>query len=157
MSRALSATAKAAIFAQETGECPLFLVEFDHTDWGSPIRIVNNTEDVVSGGNTYTAFPFELELPESAPDREARTTIRVCNVDRQIVALLDALATPPTATLSLVLASTPNTIELGPADFELVDYQYGTLVLEGTLAYEDVLNERIPADIFSPGDYPGLF
>ena len=157
MSRTLSATAAAALFKASTGEAPIFLVTFDHDDWASPIRMANNMEAVVSGGETFFPFPFELSLPGEDPERESTTTITACNVDRQMSAALDALSSAPSVTVALVLASTPNVIELGPAEFSLRDYQYSKLTIEGSLSYEDVLNEMIPAGTFNPGEFRGLF
>lgn len=158
MSRSLSSNALQALFAQETGEALLFLVEMDHADWGSPVRIVNNNVDVVSNSDTYTAFPFEVTMPtEDQEQPQPKTKLNVCNVDRQIIALFRALATAPTVELSIVLGSTPDAIEYGPAEFKITDYSYDAQTITATMSYEDVLSEPIPADTFCPADYAGLF
>ena len=153
----LSAAGVAATFAESTGEVPLYLIQFDHTDLTSPIRMVNNKEDIVSNGNIYTAFPFDIILPEQTPDRASTTTVRLCNVDRQVSTLLDGLSSRPTLTVSMVLASSPDTIELGPAEYEVIDYVYGSTTIEATLSYENVNEELIPAHTINPADFPGAF
>ena len=157
MSRTLSSNMLTAIFKQETSECLLFLVEIDHASWANPVRIVNNNVDVVSGGNTYTAYPFEITLPADDPDiPQPQTKIKVDNVDRQITALFNALSTKPTVTISLVLGSSPSTIEFGPAAFIVTDYGYDIQSVEVTLSYENVLNELVPSGTFNPANFSGL-
>lgn len=46
----------------------LTLLTVEHTTLSTPLRIVRNNEDVTSNGNVYTAFPFEVELPNSSDD-----------------------------------------------------------------------------------------
>ncbi len=158
MSRTLSSTALAALFAQETGECLLYLIEFDHADWGAPVRVVNNNEDVVSGGDTYSAYPVKMTLPsEDAGRPQVQTKLVIGNVDRQVVSLFRALSTMPTCAVSIALGSTPSTIEYGPASFLVTDYSYTKHTVEMSLSFENILNEPIPADTFNPADYAGLF
>ena len=157
MSRTLSSAALQALFAQETGEALLFLVVVSHDDWAEPLRLVNNNEDISSGGNVYSAFPVEIELPKEDAEQIAKTSIRICNVDRQITAALRELQTPPMVSVSIILGSTPDTVEAGPFEFELQDYSYDQFTVTGTLAYEDVLNEPLPSHTFNPSHFPGLF
>jgi hypothetical protein len=155
MSRSLSSAALQAIFAQETGEAVFFLVEIDHTTWASPLRMVNNNENVISNGDTYFAFPFDVHLPADTT-QQPRTQIKICNVDRSMTLALRALSTSPTVTLSVVLGSTPDTIEAGPFAFTLADYSFTATTIQGTLVFEDMLNEPFPQGTFNPAEYPGL-
>jgi hypothetical protein len=68
MSRALSAGTMDALFAQETGECFLYLVEVNHADFAQPLRITNNAVDVVSNGDTYQNYPLKMTLPKDDPE-----------------------------------------------------------------------------------------
>ena len=63
MARTVSATLEAAVYEQETNEIFHILLEIAHTDMSATLRFVNNTEDVVSNGDTYTAFPFLIDFP----------------------------------------------------------------------------------------------
>ena len=62
---------------------------------GSPIiRVVRNTEDVTwpsTGGNVFTAFPFELEeIGETSKNEVPQVVVRVGNMTRAIQAYLEA-------------------------------------------------------------------
>jgi hypothetical protein len=158
MPRTLSSTARRAIFAQETGEVFLLLLTIAHPQLAEPIRVVNNNEDVVSGGVTFQRFPFELALPPETEEAPPTVSLRIANADRQIVQAVRALAGDAmTVDVSVVLASSPDTIEAGPYRFTLRDVSYDAAIVEGTLRFEDVLNEPYPADSFTPARFPGLF
>jgi len=64
------------------------------TPKGIIIRICANTEDViwpVTGGDTYIAFPFELdEIGESSKGEIPQLTIRVSNVSRVMQSYMEA-------------------------------------------------------------------
>src|SRR5579885_2175455 len=90
VSRALSLAARQAVNAQETGEVFLLLLTLDHDELAAPIRVVNNTVDIVSRGNTYIAYPFQLELPAEDADQISSVRLSIDNVDRTIVQSLRA-------------------------------------------------------------------
>jgi hypothetical protein len=156
MSRNLSTLAKQAIYAQETGEVFLLLLTISGSGL-TTIRVVNNTQDVVSGGNTYLGFPFDITLADEDELRPPRMRLRIDNVDRQIVQALRSLTVTPTIQLDVVLASQPNTIEASFPGFTLRDASYDALVVEGDLLLEDVLNEPFPQHAFTPQHFPAVF
>jgi len=157
VSRDITVTAKQAIYSQETSEVFLVLLTIDHADLAAPIRVVNNTKNIVSNGNTFIGFPFFADMPQERDDRLARVTLTIDNVDRQIVTAVRSITSPPSATMEVVLASDPDTVEAGPFSFTLRDVRYDSLVVEGELSFEDVLNEPYPGDSFTPATHPGLF
>jgi len=150
-------TAEAELLKQETGEAFLVLLTIDHDDLTAPIRVVNNHENITSNGNEFIAFPFEIELPGAGGDSLPEVTLRIDNVDRQIVQAIRSISGPPTVTLEVIMASTPNTIEAGPYEFTLRDATYDALTVEGRLQFQDILNEPYPADSFGPSGFQGLF
>jgi len=153
----LSLAARRAVNAQETDEVFLLLLALDHDDLAEPIRVVNNTEDVTSRGNAYVAYPFEIALPDEDPESVARVTLRIDNVDREIVKSLRAIQAPLSVALEVVMASSPDTVEAGPFNMTLVAAEYDALTVTGELAFEDVLNESFPGHSYIPSEYPGLF
>ncbi len=153
----LSAAVLQGLFAANTDLVPLVLVTLDHPDMVEPIRVVRNTAAITSRGETYEAAWFRPELPLDSGEELAQVRLEVDNVDRTLVAELRGLDSPPTVTLEVVTSADPDTVELGPFAFELQDAEYDTLVVRGTLAYEDILNEGFPAGTYNPRDFPGLF
>ena len=157
MSRALSSAAKAGAFAQQTDQVYLVLLEIDNGEMASPIRVVNNYADVVSGGETYTAYPFDITLPTDADDAIPQATLTIDNVDRVITDAIREMVGSATVTISVVLAASPSTIEAGPYVMNLRNVTWNALTVSGQLAAEDVLNEPYPGEYMTPELFPGLF
>lgn len=155
--RTVSTAFRLAAFAQETGEVPLVLLEITHPDLATPIRIVDNREDVVSGGNTFLAFPCEIVFPEDREDALPVCRIVVQNVGREITDGVRALTSAPTIKVAAVLASSPSTIEIGWMEFSLAEVSWDALTVEGTFGPPPVLNEPFPSLLYTPADFPGLF
>lgn len=155
--RNVSDVFKRAIFASETDEVFLALVQIDHPSLAAPIRVTSDGVDTVVGADTYVSFPFDLILPDDADDRPPVATLRIDNVDRTIVETIRSITSPPTVTIRVVLASDPTVTEVEFSDFELRDVQYDALVVEGRLTLESFLDEPYPGARFDPSRFPGLF
>ena len=158
MVRAVSATLEAAVYAQQTDQVFHILLAISHTDMSATLRFVNNTADVTSNGDVYTAFPFSIDFPPSdGEDQLPSVQLAIDNIDRSIIAELRDIDSAPTAAVSVVLASDPDTIECGPLSFTLKSIDYDAKVITAQLGFEDILNEPFPAGTFTPTDFPGLF
>lgn len=157
MPRPLSTAAKQAIYAQETGEAFLMLLTISHAQLTPTLRFAGNYVDVVSRGQTYLGWPFAIALPAEVDDQLPTVQVQIDNVDRRIMEGVRALTSAPAVTLEVVLASAPDTVEAGPFAFTLRNADYDALVVTGSLAFEDVLNEPYPQHAFTPAKFPGLF
>lgn len=154
MSRALSGSARAALYEQTSDEVWLELITIDHDDLASPIRLVGNSEDVTSRGNVFTACGFP---PVPLPDDGQDVTFIVENVSQTILTAVRSIVTPIDITLEVVLASDPDTVEAGPFAFQSRKFVFSARTIEFSLAYEPLLQEPFPAFTYTPIDYPGLF
>jgi hypothetical protein len=157
MSRPLSLAARHALTASETDDVFLILLTIASAEMAVPIRVVNDRANLTSRGSDFIAFPFDLVLPADDGETLSQVQLRIDNVDREIVAALRQLTTPPDVTMEVVRAAEPDVIEAGPFAMQLVAADYTALVVTGTLAFEDVLNARFPGDDFAPASHPGLF
>ena len=156
MSRTLSTAATQGVMAQETAEIYLVILAISHAAI-STLYVVQNTVDVVSNGNTYIAYPFDLTLPPDSDQGLIMANLTIDNVDRQIVAALRLITSPPSVAVSVILASSLDTVEAGPYNMLVESAEYDDLTVRFKLAFEDVLNEPFPAPRFDPPSYPGMF
>lgn len=160
MARTIATTVINAFNAETTTQAFFALLEASHPDWAGTVRLVNDQTDVVSNGNTYTAFPFSVVLPADSDDESPRLRVAISNVTRLLVADLRSIAssrTRVTATLTLV-----STIDLDTAiaefpDFELVNVSYNADVIQFDLVIDPFLTEAFPALSFAPSTTPGVF
>lgn len=158
MSRTVSLPFMQAAFAQETGEAPVILITIDHASLGTPIRVAGYDVDIVSNGDTYVAFPFEITLPTDLEEGAPRAKLSIDNIDRSIViAIRTASGLPPTCTMQIVLASTPNTVEASFPSFTMRNVSYSAETVEAELVLDALTSEPFPAGKFRQGAFPGIF
>ncbi len=158
MSNQLSNQLIAQMFAQESGDPFLILVTLTHPDFAGPVRLVNNQEDIVSNGETFSAFPMEITLPiddESNSAREIQITF--ANTGLELVDELRGVQTPINVQLDMILASTPDIVEFSFQEFKLRQVSFNQFTIQGSLYMDDFLNTELTSENYSPSIYPGLY
>ena len=133
MSRNLSSVTTQALLRQQTEQVFLLLVEIDHADLASPIRLVNNYESIVSNGETYVAAAFAFTPPVEEDGTIKNSRITFDNVDRAIVEAVRAISSPPTVDVSVIRAAAADTVEAGPWTFYLRAVNYDAHIVSGEL------------------------
>lgn len=154
---ALSTRMKQALFSQETEEVMLALLKIEQDDLDVPIYVVDNFEDINSNGITYIGFPFRLILMGDEEDAAPSATLEIDNVDRQIVNAVRNMTTAADITFSIILAATPDTVEIGPIAMKLKNVSWNENTVTGTLVTDDILDLPFPGEEMTPGKFPGLF
>jgi hypothetical protein len=145
------------MYAQETGEAIIPLIEITHDDLTEPIRVARNDQNIVSNGNTYIGYPFDVAMPGNPAEGAIGARITIDNVDRAIIAALRALTSPPEVKIQIVLLDTPDVVEEEHAYFKLVSAKYTRLVITGTISVRYLGNDAYPVDSFLPSTFPGIF
>lgn len=156
MPRQVSLTALQGMLAETNEEVFLHLLTVSHASMSEPLRFVDNQTDIIKDGDTFIAAPFQITFPTDEEDRITTVRLTVPIVDRVIVNAVRALTTRPSVTLELVKASDPDTVELGPLEFEVLDVDAPSWdFMDLTLGYNRNLFEDVfPKDVFSPGNSP---
>ena len=133
--------------------------DFDPVDWppDGKIYVAAYKEAVVSGGITYTAWPFTWKRPDQRSDRLPQIPIEIDNVDPTIMREIVQLNSPPQVSVVTVMASSPDTIEEGPMDFDLQSATDDRRVIRARLGFEPMLWMAAGKLLFSPDKFPGLF
>lgn len=143
--------------AQETGEVFLYLLDLAHP-LISTMRFVNNPVDIVSNGQTYQAFAFDLTIPDDREDEITRIQLAIDNVDRRIVEAVRSIDTPAVFTLRVIRAAEPDVAVAGPYACTLRNVTYTALTVSGDLwPYENITNEPFPQHVFDPSRFRALF
>ena len=155
--RTLSSAAYEAVFSAETSQVFLVLLEINHADMVTPIRVVNNHQVITSNGQAYVPYAFQFDPPDEKEGVITSAKLVIDNIDRTIVKTIRELNTPPTVTVSIVMADSADTIEAGPVEFKLKNVSYNVETVSGDLFYDDIDNLSIPPDTFNPVDFGGLF
>lgn len=157
MSRTLSSATVAALLKQQTEQVFLILIEIDHADLASPIRLVNNNADVTSGGDDYTAAAFEFTPPVEVDGSIKPSTIAFDAVDRSIIEAVRSISSAPTVTAEIIRADAPDTIEAGPWVFYLRNVTYNMTGVSGELVPDNGLRNNFGTVSYKNTSFPGLF
>lgn len=154
--RTLSNPALAAMTAQETDAVFLCLVTITHADLEHPIRVVNNIENITSRGDTFVALPFAISLPEEGGETLGVARLVVDNIDQQIVTALRTIMSPPTVMIEIILAGSPDTVELSLPNLVLRQASYTLTTVTGVLAWDEVMTEPV-AESITAFRFPALY
>lgn len=146
-----------AVVSQNTDEVFLFLLTLSHANLSGPIRVVNNTENITSNGNVYTAFPFNLVLPQDDGESLPQVVINLNNVTLEFIDEIRGLSGALDVKLEIILASSPNTIEMSIDGMKTYTINYDAQNIQATCQIEDVLNLSFPSELYLPSNFPGLF
>lgn len=159
MPRSISSAMRTALYAQQTGEVILAVCTISHPAiTNGPLRVVNDLQDLVSNGNTYAAFPFQVTLPEDTDDGRPRLRLVLDAVDQRVVQAIREIppGTPPTVQVDLVFAARPDVIEVSFPSLRLRQVEYDQFVVESDVAVDEDDREPFPKDTFSPLLFPGV-
>lgn len=154
--RTLSSNARAALYAAQTSQVLLRLLTIEHDDLGTPLRLVDNTEAIVSDGETFQPFPFVMALPAETENELPTVELIVDNVSRELLEEVRSISTPFTIILAVVLASSPDTVE---ASYRLESRSatYDAQSIRFQLGAEAFMVEGFPTLTYTPTTNPGLF
>ena len=157
MSRPLSIPFKRASNALSTNECFLVLLTITYPPTGETYRVVNNSENIVSRGQTYTAYPFNITLPMATSEEVGVARLEFDNVELILVDMLRAATTPPLVNIEVILASRPDFVEIGILNLALRDVSWDASTVRAQLYNEDILSRKFPRQDYNPNENPGMF
>jgi hypothetical protein len=141
-----------------TGEEPVYLVEITHPQLVTPIRIVNDTQDLVHNGNTFFAVAFRIRFPDDISRSVPQVPISIDNVGREMTQFLEQSAGGKGSQFRImqVMRDTPNIVEQ-EYTLTLAGVRQNMLEISASLSYENFLDIPALAATFTPETAPGLF
>lgn len=164
--RTLSAAAKQAALAQQTGEVFVILMRISHPNFAQDILLssdptqvlpIANVRGTVSNGEEYVYLPFTIQLPQQDGEGISRAKVQIDNIDRRMVEAVRTADSSLSVDVSIVLASQPDIIEVSIPDFKIEHVTYDALTISGDLSLEYYDLEPFPHLRFTPSNFPGMF
>ena len=156
--RNLSNNLLAQLYTENSDDPFLALFSLNHTDWSSPIYLVNNTEQIVSNGITFEPFPVKLTLPVDDGESVRKVQLEFDNVSRELVEEIRSVTdTNINVSIQLVLASLPDIIEIELSELSIKTITYDATVIKATLYLDDFLNTELSSEKYGPTNFPGIF
>jgi hypothetical protein len=141
-----------------SGEAPLVLLEITHPDLEAPIRVVQDNEDIVSTGDVFSAFSFDVGLPDDQDKQTPRASLAMDNVGRELTQWLDVSngGEGAEARFMQVWRDDPDTIEW-EATMGISNVDMDVMRVAAELGYEELLNKSGLPMRYDPRTSPGLF
>lgn len=117
---------------------------------------VNNTENITSNGQLYTAFPFSFSLPNDSDEEIPELKITISNVGLDLVDDFTTNTSNILAEVNIVFASMPDFAEISVKNLIVKKVSQSAKFVDIFLGYDDILNFKIPSYTYSAKDFPGL-
>jgi Domain of unknown function (DUF1833) len=165
--RVLSLNFRKALFGQESGEVPIFLLTITHPDLPEPIYLTTDATErlgtdplvygAVSRGVTYLYAGVEIMLPDEQDKSPPTSKLIVANVGRDLIPLARSVNSPPSVRIETVLASSLDVVEIEWPKFDMSNLTYDANQLTFDLTVDSLATEPFPSGTFSPAYFPGLF
>jgi hypothetical protein len=158
MPRSYSAQYKSTLAKVSMEESPLILLEIDHPDLPSPVRVVNDTQNITSNGNEYIAFPFNCILPDDYENRLPRAILSISNVGRDLMQWLETSdgGNGATAKFQQVMRSRPNQVEW-EITMSLFNVTANNQEVSAELGFENLFAKPAVSISYRPENSKGLF
>lgn len=165
--RSISLNFRRALYAQESGEVPVFLLTITHPSLSDPILLSTDptaritTDPLVYGtisrSNTYLWAASSLQLPDDQGGSAPAAKLTIENVTRGLIPMARSINSPAQIKIEAVLASAPDTVEISWPQFDMTNLQYGLPTLQFDLTLDALTAEPFPSGTMSPGAFPSLF
>ncbi len=157
MANSLTPELLAQLYYQESEDVFLTLLTLTHPSFAGPIRLVNNSVDIISRGQTFTAFPFKLRLPVDDGESAREVSIEFDNVSLEILDELRTVTTSIEVKMEMVLASIPDEVQISIEELKIQAVNYNKQVISARLFLDSFLTTELNSEIYSPTLYPGIF
>lgn len=156
MANQLSPELIAQLFAQESNEVLLTLVTLSHPNFGE-IHLVNNTVDITSRGQVYTAFPMSVRYPVDDGESARDFQLEMDNVSLAVISQLRGVTDFINVTIELILASMPDTVQVSQSELQILTLQYNKSRITAKVVLDNFLNTAMTSEKYGPTNFPGLF
>lgn len=155
---ALSAAFVGTLAEVSAPESARILLQIDHPALATPVRVINDTADLTSNGDTYTACAFEITLPEDLAEQVPRASLAVDNIGRELTQWIETAdgAEGATVRVMAVMRSRPDVIEW-EVTLDLFNLRVTTSRITAQLGWENLFATPAVRLAFRPETAPGVF
>lgn len=165
--RSLSLDFRRALFAQESGVVPIFLLTITHPELVNPIRLSSDdtsrlsTDPLVYGtvsrGDQYKYVAPKIQLPDERDRSPPQAKLVIANANRDLIPLARSVSSPATVKTEVVLSTDLDLVEFSIPALEIASADFDVIELTFDLTVDAQAGEDYPAGSFDPASFPGLF
>lgn len=158
MARVYTSEFKSTLAQVSAPEAPLVLLTINHPELATPVRVVNDTQDLVSNGDTYIAMPFRCTLPDDFENQLPKARLSVDNIGKELMYWIETSngGNGSTVTMSQVMRSRPDTVEWS-ITMNLYNVSCTMQEVSGELGYENLFSRKAIQLQYRTSNSTGLF
>jgi len=157
MANQLSSSLLAQLFAQNSDDPFLILITLSHPSFAEDIRLVNNTVEIISRGETFAPFPMRIRFPVDDGETARDFSIEFDNVSRELIEAMRSVTTEIGVKLELILASMPDAVQISQEDLKIAGIGYNLTTITARVILDNFLNTEVTSERYGPTNFPGLF
>jgi hypothetical protein len=135
----------------------LWLMTIKDAESSEIFRIVNNLEDVVSNGVTYTAFPFQVTLPPDEGSTPQSLQVSTFNASADLIKIIRGTLAPPEVKIDLITSNNPDFIHKTIDFMRVGGVEYDSLTLSFELVSSSAFARKTQNHTYNQKEFPGLF
>lgn len=147
---------RTVILSQTITKVYAVLIEINHPLLPVPIRVINDDQDLVSLGYTWSRGYCSLVLP-STEQGDRRASITIQNVDNRIGLAAQQLIGPATVKFRIVRRDNPDIVEVEYPTLRISNIKGDASALAGTIVSNHDKSEPFPNVTTNKSTTPGLF
>lgn len=134
------------------------LLEISHASLTTPVRVVNDMQDLTSNGNLFIACPFRYVLPDDFENQLPKARLAVDNVGRDLMYWIETSAGGNGSTVKMmqVMRSRPDTVEWS-ITMNLYNVQVTMKEVSAELGFENLFAKPAVLLQYRPDNSPGIF
>lgn len=172
--REVSLSARASTESGQAHEVEVALFVVEHESLDAPVRLSTDPTERLSveplmygtrsrwfGANPATdPYLFVLAtagLPSDMEDAPAAVTLTLEAVDRRIADVLRSFITRPTVHMAVVLASTPDVVEVEYRGLQIIASEGNATSVTLSISRAPIEDETFPKDRMTKEAFPGMF
>lgn len=161
--RNISSIVREQFYKQSSGYSLPILIEITHgvSGYMDPLRLANNTVELIYNGNTYYPYPFVFSFPAIKDNGTIESgKIQICAVDQQIAQIIRCTTNRPTVRAIAMFYYDNESVIFEPVatwDFDIDNVSGNSIAITADLIYETRLEYEFPVGEFRPIDFPGVF
>lgn len=170
MARRISQRARESFMSETSPLVKVFLLTLRHRSLAEPIYISsdptvmlweepsNIVYGTISNGVEYLYAGFECSLLNDENGSIPQAQVTIPNAHRSIIESIERMGSGAVeVNIKLVMADTPDVIEMEVDNLTLSKITYDETSITGTLSRDMLYNEPYPSRSFTPQCYPYLF
>ena len=135
----------------------LTLMTLSHPNWAEPLRLVDNSSNVISRSLVFTAFPFKITLPPDDGESSREATVIIDNTSLDIIRKLREVTDEISVKLEMIISSMPDEVQIAVEDLAIRNISYNTETITARLAMDNFLQTEMTSEKYTPARFRGIF